>query len=402
MALSTNNFEINGVIDTKNTVLQNIQTMAMACGVWLTFDGTAGKWAVVINKAGPSVRSFNDSNIIGGINISGTGVNEMYNSVSVSFPHGDLLGQTDYVDYELPLASRYPNERDNPLNISLDCINNSLQASYVGIVALKQSRADKVIQFNTDYSALGTKAGDIIDITNSMYGFLAKKFRVTKVSEDDSGDGTINISITAVEYDDATYSDEGLTRKDRNKRTGILPKDMNDVLDGNDTDALNARIRRWHKVWEAPFVDCIDDMQFHNHNFGLTFTAPFTGIYKYSVFFNWGVYLREDGSEPAPPSGIVRGNKLYVAINNVDHIPADPSAETGLTGSRWTPILDDYNMSIIFEANKGDTIMPKYSYITNWPTNWTPPAGYPSYTTYPTDGEFIVFLGELQYIGVPD
>lgn len=284
MALSTNNFEINGVIDTKNTVLQNIQTMASACGVWLTFDGTAGKWSVVINKAGPSVKSFNDSNIISGINVSGTGVNEMYNAVSVSFPHADLQGQTDYVEYEVPLADRYPNEKDNVLQMNLTCINNPIQAQYVGIVALKQSRADKVIQFTSDYSALGTKAGDIIDVTSTMYGFSGKKFRVTKVAEDDSNDGTLKISITAVEYDDNIYTDAGLKKKERNKKTGILPKSMNDVLTAKDAGG------DFNKLLASGFLNGAMYQQLLGHvafdNMPNATSTTFLGSFEFTAAYN--------------------------------------------------------------------------------------------------------------------
>ena len=72
--IKTSSFAINGVIDTNKPVMQNITNIATASGCWVTFDVNQGKWAVVINQAGSSIKSFNDSNIIGSITVSGTGI----------------------------------------------------------------------------------------------------------------------------------------------------------------------------------------------------------------------------------------------------------------------------------------------------------------------------------------
>lgn len=397
MATSINNFEINGVIDTKNSVLTNIQTMATACASWLSFDGVQGKWVVIINRAGSSIKSFNDDNIIGNINVSGTGIQEMYNAVSVQFPHADLNGQTDYVEYEIPLANRFPNEQDNTLNIKLDCINNPVQAQYIGIVNLKQSRMDKVIQFTTDYSSIGLKAGDIIDITADMYGFSAKKFRITSLDEDDAGDGNINIVIKGIEYSDDVYSDAGLVRKERTKKTGITPKSSNDVLTNNDTNALNKLLYKWRKIWVTPTVVCEPDALYHDMNFGLTYTAPYTGYYKYSCVFNWGAVLRGDGSVPEPPTGVGKLSRLFINVAGNEVIPAID--KIGSTGSRYSPMYDDYVLMIYFQATKGNVLIPKYSYASNWGPDWAPPAGYPSYSVQSTDKAVIVMYGELEYVG---
>ena len=228
-------FEINGVVSTDKSVMQNVNMLANACGSWVTYDIALGKWSVIINRAGTSIASFSDSNIIGGINITGTGVSELYNAVTIEFPHKDLRDQTDYIDYELDSALRFPNELDNKLNISLDIVNDPIQAEYIAVSELKQSRIDKVITFRTDYTNLGLKAGDLIDVTNSYYGYTSKVFRIIKMEEDDA-EGLV-ISITALEYDADVYSTTGLTRKIREKKTGIIPKDANEALTNLDNQA---------------------------------------------------------------------------------------------------------------------------------------------------------------------
>lgn len=242
--IQQNLFQINGVIDTGRSVMDNINQLCTASGCWVTYDTNEGLWSVIINRPGSSVKAFNDSNIIGGINISGTGINELYNKVTVEFPHEELRDQTDYVDLVVQTALRFPNELDNTLNIQLQCINNPVQAQYIGNVELKQSRVDKVIEFRTDYSAIGLKAGDLIDVTTEVYGYVNKLFRIVRLTEVDAEGGGIDISVVALEYDEDVYYQTGITREDRTKKIGIIPKSINTTLGTSDERAVASQVRR--------------------------------------------------------------------------------------------------------------------------------------------------------------
>lgn len=282
-------FNINGVVSTDKSVMQNVNMLANAVGCWVTYDIAVGKWSVVINRAGTSVASFNDGNIIGGINITGTGVSELYNAVTIEFPHKDLRDQTDYIDFELDSALRFPNELDNKLNISIDLVNDPIQAEYIAVSELKQSRIDKVITFRTDYTNLGLKAGDLIDVTNSYYGYTNKVFRITKMEEDDA-EGLV-ISITALEYDADVYDTTGLTRKIREKKTGIVPKDANEALTSSENQAMVnagnmisalAGLRTYSGIPQSAAVTYEDSVLIDV----FTFTAPYTGSYLAQILFD--------------------------------------------------------------------------------------------------------------------
>lgn len=223
--MSTTNpwsFHINGVLSTDKTVTQNLETLCNATGAWLTFDYSVGKWSFVLNKAGTSISSFDDSNIVGPITVNGTGITELYNSVRVEFPHIDLNDEPDYVVITLPNEDRFPNEDDNQLQIQYDILNDPIQAQRLGFIELKQSRVDKVIQFQTDYSKLGLKAGDLIDVTSSVYGWTNKVFRIVTIEEVDSDGGSIDLAITAMEYDANVYSTDDLYRYARYNSNGIM------------------------------------------------------------------------------------------------------------------------------------------------------------------------------------
>jgi hypothetical protein len=156
-------YQINGLLDTAQPVLKNIEKICSAAGSWLSYDIHDGRWGVVINNSGTSIASFSDTNIIGNINISGTGLTDLYNSVKVEFPHRDLKDSADFVTIEIPDGDRNSNEEDNSLQLTYDIINEPVQAQLLGFIELKQSRIDKVIKFQCDYSLFNLKAGDIID-----------------------------------------------------------------------------------------------------------------------------------------------------------------------------------------------------------------------------------------------
>jgi hypothetical protein len=244
-------YSINGVIDTSRSVLENMNLICEASGCWMTFDIHEGKWAVVINGTGTPVASFNDDNIIGGVNITSTSLTELYNSVTYEFPHRDLRSERDSVTMKIPDNQKYPNEPNNILTLSSELINNQAQAQSLAAIQLKQSRIDKVISFTTDYSYVGLKAGDLIAVSVKSYvqpgyfapnnyynytdavgyyGLTISVFRITSIVEQDNDDGTLTMNITALEYNNDVYSTSGLEITERNRDTGIQPKSLNTEL----------------------------------------------------------------------------------------------------------------------------------------------------------------------------
>jgi hypothetical protein len=215
-------YQINGLIDTGESVMSNIEKICSAAGSYLSYDIHLGKWGVIINTTGTSVASFDDTNILGSITISGTGINELYNSVKVEFPHRELRDSADFVTIEIADVDRNANEEDNTLNLTYDIINEPIQAQLLGLIELKQSRIDLAISFQTDYSNINVKAGDLIDVTNARFGFTNKLFRVISCTEIQDDDGALKIEISALEYDANVYSTADLFRYTRTDENGII------------------------------------------------------------------------------------------------------------------------------------------------------------------------------------
>ena len=199
-------YAINGVLSTDKTVLQNLEALCSAAGAFLNYDANQGKWAVIINKLETeTIASFDNDNIVGPIQITGRGLSEHYNSVTVTFPNTDLNDEPTTVTFDTPTAELFDGEPKNNLNISYDLINDPVQASILGLMELRQSRVDKTITFATDFSQTGLRAGDLIDVTNDDFGWDAKMFRIMSISDADAEDGGILLSISALEYDPAVY-----------------------------------------------------------------------------------------------------------------------------------------------------------------------------------------------------
>jgi hypothetical protein len=224
MGISTlpHRYRINGVVSTDKTVMQNLETLCGAAQAFLNYDIAQGKWAVVINRTGASTASFDDSNIVGSISIQGTGLRDLYNAVRVEFPHIDLNDEYDFVEIAIPAGDRNANEPDNTLNIQFDCINDPVMAEMLGLIELKQSRVDRVITFDVDFSYLGLKAGDLIDVTSALLGYTNKMFRIISINESDGTDGSLMLNITALEYDADVYDTTDLDRFARSNANGIV------------------------------------------------------------------------------------------------------------------------------------------------------------------------------------
>jgi hypothetical protein len=224
-------YQINGLLDNANPVLENAEAVLNASASWLSYDVHEGKWGIVINKADTAVASFDDSNILGNISLSGTGLQDLYNQVKVEFPHRELRDSADFYNITVPETSipsdwadfsRNDNEEDNVLNITYDIINEPVQAQMLALIELKQSRLDKVIRFATDFSYYNLKAGDIIEVTNDRFNFTNKLFRIITISElQNDGEG-LQMEIVALEYNVNVYSVADLFRFTRSDEDGII------------------------------------------------------------------------------------------------------------------------------------------------------------------------------------
>ena len=197
--------QINGVVRTSEPVWSNLERLSEASTAWFTYNTHEGVYAWTINQAGNSVASISEADIIGPIQISGSGLTNLYNAVEVEYPRNDMNDQPHYATLNLPDGLRNAYEPDNTLQMSSEFINNQPQAEYVGMVTLKQSRLDLTVTIVMDYTKINLQAGNIIDITSDTYGWTAKEFRIMRVREIEGDDGSLRLEFSCTEYDDTIY-----------------------------------------------------------------------------------------------------------------------------------------------------------------------------------------------------
>jgi hypothetical protein len=400
-SISTRPFDINGVISTSNNVMNNLDLLCKACGAWMTYDIAEGKWCVIIKQEGSPVAHFDDTNIIGNINVSSTGITDLYNKVTITYPHKDLNDKTDQIDLEISADKRYADEIDNTLQIQTDLLNDPIQAQFIATVELKQNRLDTAIEFTTDFTSLGLKAGDIITVTNSIYGYSSKPFRIVKVEEEDAE--VITVSITALEYDADVYNTSGLTRTPRDIKTGIIPKSANSVIKTIDDAAITAvaggglspedaatiaaeqaalalanqsksdAIGKIVYDGSAPgvsvlckwfVVDALAVPQGSNPatnitTFPTSFTNPFEGNGQFLVNYevNWG-----SNTTIGPISGCRKGSRARIKVNG-SYVTLGLWAQTG---DLYEPLYTDHMVSGYFTAQKDDVITFAGGFGTNF------------------------------------
>lgn len=272
-------YRLNGPVDTSKNCLANLQDMVDACDSWMQYTEITGKWKVVINKAydeTPNAQTLNDlyhitsNNLTSGIQLNPTDLNQTYNQVEYQYPNTNIKDQLDYIF--IALQDEFPallseNEPLNKLTIKNDLINNYVQAKFIAIRRLLQGREDLIITLQTDYSGIQVEAGDVITVTNEVYGWTEKLFRVSNVIEEKDAEGNLFAKLTAFEYNGAIYDDDL-------DITDFIPADNTGLQDPNIIGTPAA---------PAVALDTANTLNILN----VTGTVPTGGLVRY-LDFNYG------------------------------------------------------------------------------------------------------------------
>ena len=218
-------FQFDGVIDTKRAIMSNLQDMASCCDCLVRYNEIESKWGVVVQSPTYTIAmALDDSNMVSSIQITPLDIAGTYNIAECKFPDGANQDAFNTVTLDLAQADpalMFPNEPVNKQSVSLPLVNNSVRAQYLANRMLKGSREDLQVQVQIDYSGIQLEAGDIVTITNSNYGWVAKEFRVLKVTESFAGDGSITANLVLIEFNATIYDDVSITEFQPSPNTGI-------------------------------------------------------------------------------------------------------------------------------------------------------------------------------------
>ena len=218
---TTPRYRFNGVLDTGQTVLANIDIMMTCCDSWQSYQAATGLWSVSINQTISPSFSFDDNNIIGSISTGELDITQMVNQIEAKFNDSTNRDQPGYVNLQTPANLVYQNEPVNKFTISYDLINSSVTAQYLANRTLEQNRLDLIISFATNYTGIQVNAGDVVTVTNSYYGWTNKQFRVMQVKEASLPDGTLGASLQLIDYDANVYATGDITQYTPTPNSGL-------------------------------------------------------------------------------------------------------------------------------------------------------------------------------------
>ena len=327
-------YEINGVLNTGDTIKTNLEKINLSSSSYTAYDHKIGQWRIIPNRKLSTQELencyvFTDDNIIGDITLTSTNLEDLYNSVEVSFASRVNRDQTDYYRYSLSAIARNTLEPNNKLQLNTALVNNSIHAGRIGLMELTASRYDQMITFQTDYAGLQVEAGDVVKITNTVLAFEDKPFRVIRMRETEGEDATLAAEVTAIEYNNEVYYDNTLTDTGAFVPSGIPPNGSSGTLPAlgkpymSDMTANNFKINTAVSSSSFP-LDRID-VQFANDaafatwdpinslGIGGPITPGTTPYYLFSAFNinNDTWYFRTIGSRS------INGNVLFTPYSPV-------------------------------------------------------------------------------------
>jgi len=218
-------FRFDGVVDTSISVMDNLQAMASSCDCLIKFNEITGKWGVIVQSPTYTIAmALSDSNVISAINISPLDIAASYNIIECRFPESTAQDAFSVATLDLSVvdpALLFPNEPVNKVVVTLPLVNNSARAQLIANRLVKAGREDLQVTLTINYSGIQLEAGDIVTLTNANYGWVAKEFRVMKVTENFNADGTVTADLILTEFNASIYNDVSVTEFQPSPNSGI-------------------------------------------------------------------------------------------------------------------------------------------------------------------------------------
>jgi hypothetical protein len=218
-------FRYDGVVDTSRSIMDNLQDMASSCDCLLKYNEIQGKWGVITQSPVYTIAmALDDSNMVSSIQITPLDIAGSYNVIECKFPDNsnqDAFNSSTFDLAQIDPTLLYPNEPVNKQSVSLPLVNNDVRAQYIATRMLKASREDLQVQVTVNFEGIQLEAGDIVTITNANYGWVAKEFRVMKITEDFESNGAVTAKLILTEFTPSIYDDEPITEFQPSPNTGI-------------------------------------------------------------------------------------------------------------------------------------------------------------------------------------
>ena len=219
--LTQKKYTCNGILNTNNKAIDNIQKLLTSCRGSLIFTG--GKYKLLIDDTGTAVQTFDEDNIVGAFKLSLGGKEYKSNKVRATFFNNSRDMQGDFAIVESQNFLAEDNNLSLERSIELPFTDQMERALMIATINMKQSRQSLVFSFTSTIEGLRAEVGDVVFISveslgwNTLNSNQGKKFKIMKLSikSDDE------VDITAREYDDDVYDFETIPAEDTAPNTNL-------------------------------------------------------------------------------------------------------------------------------------------------------------------------------------
>ena len=201
-----NLFTCNAIIKTDATVMSNVKVFLSGMRGLVPYS--QGVYKLIVEHIGSPIFAFNEDHIIDGISFSGEKKSNRYNRVIATFVNPDNNWQDDQVEYPDAGSTEYTDFLvedggfDLEHRINLPTTTNLYEARNMAKTILKKSRQGIKCSFLSTAEALQLSVGDIVSVTHSTPGWVAKPFRITDLNLQSDG----NVAVSLTEHQDDNYS----------------------------------------------------------------------------------------------------------------------------------------------------------------------------------------------------
>jgi hypothetical protein len=313
--LSKTRFRFNGLLNTSQPIMTNLQLMATSCDCLIKYNEITAEWGVIVQSPTYSVSlALDDSNIISALTITPVDISSSFNIAEVKFPDGTQQDSFNSATFDLAVidpALLFPNEPVNKQQITLQFVNDSVRAQLLANRFLKSCREDLQVQVKINYVGLQLEAGDIVTITSTNYGWSSKPFRIAQIIQEFGTDGSITASLSLMEFNATVYDDSSVTEFEPAPNTGLADPLVFGTLPV--------------PVITSPNPSAV------NPSFQVNVTASSAGIIEYAEIW-YSAF-----ANPTDPQRIFAGTTAIQADGNpyVPGVAMPPVTLTGIAAGNW-------------------------------------------------------------------
>ena len=196
-------YECNGFINTGDEKDLNISDIVS--NSQSIFSYTLGKFQMVSDTTGGSVKTFDDSNIYGDVTLVNDGFNSQLNELTLKYKARSQDYQDDqvFLDYD----DKYFNEPILSKEIKLKFIGTNVEAERLGTVILNKSRSTDIISFRTDTNAFSLQVNDVITVKDTYYNLNTERLLYANLYNTNNNGLTNNNVIGQLRFLDQTEGD---------------------------------------------------------------------------------------------------------------------------------------------------------------------------------------------------